>query len=233
MDRTCTIDGCDKPQQARGLCPMHYQRQRLRGDAGSPSPERRKNIGACTVEGCDSPSRKIGMCASHYGQWRRTGVAKAFGFKWSERQPCLVCGSPWAEGGFRRFCSGACRQLWYRHGRAVPDAPICALCGSLIVATGANRKYRKRADSKLCSRCKAQSRTEATPGELALRDGPFCQLCGCDVDLTATRPDPMRPSVDHITPRAHGGGDESSNNQLAHLLCNQVKSDRYSGGVAS
>lgn len=27
----CTVDGCAKPIQARDLCPMHYQRQRIHG----------------------------------------------------------------------------------------------------------------------------------------------------------------------------------------------------------
>ncbi|WP_354596069.1 HNH endonuclease signature motif containing protein [Streptomyces sp. JL1001] len=32
-------------------------------------------------------------------------------------------------------------------------------------------------------------------------------------------------SVDHVVPRALGGTHEPSNLQLAHLYCNQVKSD--------
>lgn len=27
----CTIEGCDKPIEAKGYCPMHYQRQRIHG----------------------------------------------------------------------------------------------------------------------------------------------------------------------------------------------------------
>lgn len=30
--RICTVEGCEKPHQARGLCRMHYERVRLHGD---------------------------------------------------------------------------------------------------------------------------------------------------------------------------------------------------------
>ena len=30
---TCSVDGCDKPQRSKGLCNMHYTRERRHGDA--------------------------------------------------------------------------------------------------------------------------------------------------------------------------------------------------------
>src|SRR5690606_20768724 len=128
-----------------------------------------------------------------------------------------------------RVCSAACKQLLARHG-GKPEDPICVRCDAVIdLGKPGKAGRRKRADSKLCAECKRQTRTEATPGELAKRDGPYCRLCGCDVDMSARHPDPMRPSVDHIIPRALGGSDAAENNQLAHLLCNQIKSDRVDG----
>lgn len=44
--------------------------------------------------------------------------------------------------------------------------------------------------------------------------------------MDAHRPDPLCPSVDHIIARANGGTNDPANLQLAHLWCNQVKSDR-------
>lgn len=35
-ERTCSEDGCGKIVQARGLCPMHYQRWRIHGSTGVP-----------------------------------------------------------------------------------------------------------------------------------------------------------------------------------------------------
>jgi 5-methylcytosine-specific restriction endonuclease McrA len=113
----------------------------------------------------------------------------------------------------------------FRYGGPPPN-PACVRCGVEIDLLSGKNGRRIHIDVKLCRRCKNQNKTEATPGELARRDGPYCQLCGCDVDLLAVLPDPMRPSVDHIVPRALGGDDSTSNNQLTHLLCNQIKSDR-------
>lgn len=183
----------------------------------------------CSIDGCDRAKRKRGWCASHYSQWYRTGEAKPFSYCWSSEPNCLVCGAPNGSFKSRQFCSGKCSRYWYNHGKAVPANPMCARCGVEIdLAQPGKAGQRRRRTVKLCRRCKVHHRTEATPGELALRDGAYCQLCGCDVDLFAVHPDPMRPSVDHIVPRSWGGSDARENNQLAHLRCNQVKSDRYS-----
>jgi 5-methylcytosine-specific restriction endonuclease McrA len=62
--------------------------------------------------------------------------------------------------------------------------------------------------------------------QLAERDGPDCGICGEPVDLDAPTTDPMRPSVDHIWPRARGGTNDPANLQIAHLRCNNHKKDR-------
>ena len=36
-----------------------------------------------------------------------------------------------------------------------------------------------------------------------------------------------RPTLDHIRPRAKGGGDEPENFQLAHADCNWIKGDKW------
>ena len=41
QQRTCTIDGCYKRHEARGLCPMHYYRLRKFGSATAPIPPRK------------------------------------------------------------------------------------------------------------------------------------------------------------------------------------------------
>lgn len=39
MDRLCSVEGCERRYLARGLCDMHYQRLRLKGDVGSAAPQ--------------------------------------------------------------------------------------------------------------------------------------------------------------------------------------------------
>jgi hypothetical protein len=73
-ERTCTIDGCERPQQARGWCPMHYKRWRRNGDPTTitrRSPTETPDT--CTVPGCDKPHRARGWCQAHYRRWCLTG----------------------------------------------------------------------------------------------------------------------------------------------------------------
>lgn len=237
----CSIAGCEKPTHSKGMCSAHATRAARYGDPLAPktrrangpratSGNRRRVIPAeCSVDGCDRPSRRRGWCASHYSQWYRTGEVKPFAYTWADAgNPCIICGGPTGAIRRRDVCSAVCQRIKWQYGGPPPN-PTCARCGVEIDLLTEGKGRRKRLDTKLCRRCKVQNRTEATPGELALRDGPYCQLCGCDVDLLAVFPDPMRPSVDHIIPRAWGGSDAADNNQLTHLLCNQIKSDRYLG----
>lgn len=60
---TCTLDGCEKPHKAKGLCGKHYEAQR----SGGSEP--------CSVEGCHALRRTRGMCPKHYQRWRKTGSA--------------------------------------------------------------------------------------------------------------------------------------------------------------
>jgi 5-methylcytosine-specific restriction endonuclease McrA len=62
--------------------------------------------------------------------------------------------------------------------------------------------------------------------------GGRCALCG--EAMPAGRGDvahatiwkKLRPTFDHIRPRARGGGDAEANLQLAHAECNWRKGDR-------
>jgi len=58
------------------------------------------------------------------------------------------------------------------------------------------------------------------------RDRWTCWLCQRTVDraLIGTH-STWRPSLDHIVPRIHGGGDDASNLRLAHFRCNARRSD--------
>ena len=54
-----------------------------------------------------------------------------------------------------------------------------------------------------------------------------CGICGRPVDKELKAPDPMSPTVDHIIPVNKGGHLTDINNlQLAHWICNRMKSDK-------
>lgn len=60
---------------------------------------------------------------------------------------------------------------------------------------------------------------------LFIRDSGTCQLCGQPVDWSLRYSlNPARPTIDHIQAKAKGGAKYTlSNQQLAHLRCNQQK----------
>lgn len=72
-DRTCSVEGCEKPHFGRGLCQGHYMRLYRTGSVGS-APLVEKHPGAlCSIGGCDAPAAARGWCQTHYTRWRRQG----------------------------------------------------------------------------------------------------------------------------------------------------------------
>lgn len=54
-----------------------------------------------------------------------------------------------------------------------------------------------------------------------------CGICGKPVDMTLKWPNPLSKCIDHIIPVAKGGHPSDIDNlQLAHLICNNRKSDK-------
>jgi hypothetical protein len=191
---------------------------------------RTRQSGPCSVDGCDNPARKRGWCAAHYSQQYRTGSPPVpFGYKWATEKRCVVCGATDWPGRGRKVCSGACRQIYQRHGTERPRSIDCVLCGVEVDLTERGKAGRiKRTDTLLCRTCRRRHylRHGKSASVLAARDGTDCQLCSDPVDMALAHPHPLSASVDHIVPRAHGGSDDLDNLQLSHLTCNQKKHTR-------
>lgn len=100
MEGTCSIEGCEKPLAARGLCGMHYYRDRK----GLPmEPERLvrrpSDKGVCSV--CGESGYVSGLCRRHYDQRTR---GREFT---STANTCKSCGAaftPNTIGRPRQFC---------------------------------------------------------------------------------------------------------------------------------
>ncbi|WP_081790466.1 HNH endonuclease [Nocardioides sp. URHA0032] len=200
----------------------------------------------CIEPACDKAPLARGMCVTHYHRWNRA-TKEARPSQWA----CESCGAP--VRALKRFCGDTCRPRCGVDGCSKaefgslghcsahytrmkrfgePTAPLtrhpndgpCAiegcpnpmrkkgLCGSHYAVRRA-RRYR-------------DGSTTTTAQDLSRRDGALCGLCGCDVDMTARRPDLMTPSIDHVVPLSRGGSNHPSNLQLAHLLCNLSKGNR-------
>lgn len=174
----------------------------------------------CSVEGCSRPTRGTTIyCEGHRHPTK---------YRWAiERGDCVVCGNPVTTDVRRRaFCSDACKKL----GRDRPKAFACARCGdevSLIELSPRGSRSRKtnrrlRSDAALCHECRNRPMWSAlSVPQLIKRDGIECKLCGYPVHLKGKGD--LRPSIDHILPRAAGGSDDADNLQLAHLWCNRFK----------
>lgn len=71
-NRTCSIEGCERPHLATGLCSMHYARKRLTGTAGEAKPRKdtsftnRRVKATCEVDTCTQPVRAKQLCNKHY-----------------------------------------------------------------------------------------------------------------------------------------------------------------------
>ncbi|MCY3784575.1 MAG: HNH endonuclease [Chloroflexi bacterium] len=62
----CTLDGCDSPRLAKGLCGMHYARARRGRPLDAP-----KRMGGrpCKIASCDKRHFGKGFCKTHYHRW--------------------------------------------------------------------------------------------------------------------------------------------------------------------
>jgi hypothetical protein len=225
----CTVEGCEKPRHGNVYCTAHHTRWKRTGDPHTPLTKH-PAVGVCTVAGCDQPMRKTGWCASHYAQQQRSGKPPTpFQYKWGTYTPCPNCGSTKHEAGNRGFCSANCRAAFKTHCGPRPTQTTCVACGVPIDLTiRGKRGQLTKSVIKFCRPCKQDySKYKMSARELAERDGANCGICGKAVDMTLRRQDSlMCPSVDHVTPRSRGGTHEPGNLQLAHLYCNQAKSDR-------
>lgn len=142
------------------------------------------------------------------------------------------------------FCSRACKDA--KHNADLKAARLATKTERPCIWCGATISVTKRADASFCSeQCNsaahqatrkiakraARYRGEDVPKrdnlvtreEIARRDNYRCGICGGKVNMELRHPDPMAPSIDHITPLAHHGGNGDHNLQLAHLRCNLSK----------
>lgn len=102
----CSVEGCEKPRWARGLCSMHLMRVRTYGSTGDAAPMTKRVEGECRIDGCRKPARYgiHQMCQGHYLRMLRHGDPLAGG-----RTPVVgaVCS---IEGCARRhYAKDMCR----------------------------------------------------------------------------------------------------------------------------
>lgn len=70
--RTCTVEGCTEPHNAKGYCLKHYMQWRRTGD---PLGHKIRSVKTCEVEGCDRRSRRNGLCDLHSQRQKKHGTS--------------------------------------------------------------------------------------------------------------------------------------------------------------
>ena len=164
--------------------------------------------------------------------------------RWIE---CRTCGAATVVnprigrplGGWRRQAGWTCPDCpsgWSDNQVNLWTAGQCQECGASFLARNAK-------SPKFCSNRCAQRAAKATRravkrdafvanvyrADIYERDGYRCQLCNKPVKRDAVVPHPKAPVLDHVIPLAKGGTHEPANVQLAHFMCNSIKSDNIGG----
>lgn len=117
--RICSVDGCEKPHEAHGFCPMHLYRYHRYGDPLGGGPFLQRSPERCTVDGCEKSVVARGFCTQHYQRWRLYGDPLAP--RKDARRPCKVPGCDTLA-----LCRGLCTmhyQRWNNHGDPMYEPP--------------------------------------------------------------------------------------------------------------
>ena len=143
------------------------------------------------------------------------------------RLHCRVCGNQMeSTNPTRRYCSTVCKLISHTSPHRSIWVINCVWCDTAFVSRVEHGAY--------CSkRCSRQARRgperfvipDTVRYSIYERDGWRCQLCSKKVQRGAAHNGKWGPSLDHIVPRSQGGSDSSDNLQLAHRICNSIKSD--------
>lgn len=227
--RTCTIDGCNKPHRAKGLCVSHYNAQ-------IPKAVRHPRLAlACAVCGTKVEGK------TRPGGSRRTVCSDEckyvlrFGKSMPPRPSRALVRHETAPRLVRTVSPVLTVVPSSRHGFA---AGVCAWCQEQFVqnrnVTGIIARFCSAGCARRYHRAQERQRkgqfSIARSARLAIyeRDGWTCQLCREPVDSTLHWSDNMAASLDHIECQSWALIPDHSpaNLRLAHRLCNALRSDR-------
>lgn len=165
---------------------------------------------------------------------------------------CELCRRTYvAKSRRQKYCSNECsynKHLDDEHVEAerkfVPVKKVCRWCGNEFITSFKNRglycseicreAFEKKRKHELYNRRLRGKIVDhgININILIERYDGICQLCGKPVDINDKEKHAygfvygnLYPSIDHIIPLAKGGTHSWRNVQLAHRLCNSIKSD--------
>lgn len=217
----CSVDGCNKPNRARGLCAAHWKREH--GKQAKPQET------ACSVCGV--------IVVRYVYQSRRPTCSGRCKY-------VLDHGRDIAHG---RELVGPVARRWPPEYRVPPQTPakavifasgVCPWCGEWFTHDTRVTGTLSRFCSPRCSKRHHKAESRRRRGQFAVtrqrrlalyeRDGWTCQLCGEPVDRLLPATDMWAASLDHIECQSWALVPDHSdaNLRLVHRMCNSVRGDR-------
>lgn len=151
---------------------------------------------------------------------------------------CAICGKLFVGRAYNAtLCSDACRFVQH-HGRpplrvvagcegcggALPNDPRRKKCDECLRES--KRREVARGNRRRSARRRGAVREPYTLEYIAARDGYKCGICHRRVSMQLRYPHPRSASIDHVDPLVDSRDDTRANVQLAHWICNSLKSDR-------
>lgn len=164
---------------------------------------------------------------------------------------CTVCGTTWrARRRDSKYCTDECKSVGYlttryhtatvrqamaakgTRGRTSFRYVACSECATPFITVHRQNITCSTACRNRRKARRGQWRDRAKRLVVFNRDGYRCLLCGWPTNPDANVPHPLAPTVDHITPRAHGGDDSLGNLRCSHFICNSRRGvgDHLGGG---
>ena len=220
-DSTCRWPECERPARTRDYCQRDYYRAKTEGNFIDPwstwvdkthatRTGRKPSGGTCAWPKCGATAKQSAMCSLHYGRGYRMGNLIDPWLTWQKHPRCVTCGNAFeATRSTHRYCSSRCNMT-----------------GWIDVNSDRYRELSLRGAHKRRARMAAAPHEHFTSSDVRERAGDDCYLCGEPIDFDLRYPDPMSPSLDHITPISRGGGHILANAAMTHLVCNIRKGAR-------
>lgn len=233
--RTCTIDGCNKPHRAKGLCASHYNAQMPKG---TRHPRLTLTCAVCGVE-VRNKTRPAGsrrtVCSNECRYVLR------FGKSMPPRPSRALVRHETAPHLVRTVDSPLTIVPSTRRGFV---GVVCGWCGTAFVHDLSVTGFVPSWCSRRCLRKGAHAKRGMLRGRFRIsmrdrlaiyeRDGLVCQLCFEPVDPTLHWSDNMAASLDHIECQSWSliPDHSPSNLRTAHRLCNSIRGDERWSRVA-
>ena len=204
--RICSLDGCNRPHRARGLCSPHYN-ERL---AVGWHVKREVPCAACGVlvmKDSSSSRARRPVCSDRCRAFLTWG-------KWPASKDLVP--APWIAKKTRPVVE-------FRSLKRVFIQGACGRCGEQFMAVNPLGGT----TSRFCCARRKFSPPRSQRSRIYERDGWVCQLCMEPVNPLLDVADNWSATLDHIVPQSRQViPDHSDENlRLAHRWCNSVRGD--------